>query len=729
MTPRREPRTLTAIFWVILLGVWVAFAPTMLGGDVTYVILTGNSMLPDFRLGDLVLVREQPYYRIGDIVAYRHPDIGLVFHRIVGQDEAGRFVLRGDHNGWQDSYHPTEGEIVGRFWLRWPGAGNWLRKMRSPLWMALLSLAISGLFLMSFSEQTNKKTMRASSGRLDALFFWFVLSLAGGLLALVAFRTPETVAVPQQITYRQRADFAYRARTTPGVYDEAQLRAGDPIFRQLNETFTVQAQYQLQAESDVTAQGTYRLLAQIRDDTGWKRTMVLVPETSFSEPMFTVEGIVNLEQAQTYIDVLEEKTGFRANRYYLDVILEVQVTGQLDARPFSASFSPTLRFQYTPLAVYLYEDPFASGNPLSAVQEGLVRYEEKQPNALHILGVTIPVPVARALGLAIALPSLAVLFWLGADLYRASRRSELERIFLLHGHQIVQTRDVRFSDTLQPVEVASFTDLAAIAEQQGRPIVHLPDGSLHHFFVQTEMQLYHYRMADVAPAEIEALEGPVVSRLPAWLQPKRYRRLQEAYHQAMQTLAEMIDRRIYDEGHARRVAELARDLAVTMGLSERAAEEIYRAAYLHDLGLAEVPEDVLLKEQPLDEAELELVRSHPHRLPAALTQLPDWKSLYPIIYYHHERWDGSGYPENLSGEAIPLGARIVAVADVWDALLHPRPYRDAWSEDETLEYFCDQRGQLFDPAVVDALCTLKGRRPLVAQGISEAEEAQDEAAT
>lgn len=727
---RWQKKLLTALLLLGLGAFWLLFAPTQLGGDTTYVVLTGNSMSPKFKLGDLVLVRAHNYYQVGDIVAYRHPDIGLVFHRIVALDETGHFVMQGDHNDWTDSYHPAPEDIVGRFWLQLPGLGTGLRTLRTPLWMALIAVIISILFILSFQDDSEKKkNMRVKENRLDILFFWGVLLAGGLILGLIAFRAPRTLQIPEQITYQESVDFSYSAHVSENVYDESLIQPGEPIFRKLNDTFTVHVRYQLTTSAAAEVTGTYRLLARISDDTGWKRTTELVGETPFSGTSFQAEGVVDLNHIQAYIDALEEETDFQANRYYLDIILETQTQGTLDGHPLQTRFSPTLKFQFSPLEVHLVQNALENDTPLQPSQGSLITYEQTVPNSLHILGLALPVDTARGLALLIALPSLIALALNGYAFYKTSRQSELGRIRLLYGHQIIQARDMQFRTDLQPVEVASIEDLAMLAEQDEKPIIYLPEGSLHHFFVQSENQIYHYRMADIPPADVEIIEGEPVSLLPDWLRPRPYRALQSAYQQAMQTLAENIDRRFYDEGHAKRVAELSRELAQGMGLPESAVDTIYRGAYLHDIGLNDIPEEILLKNDPLGEEEWQMVRNHPKTLPPDLNQLPFMKPVRDIIYYHHERWDGSGYPEGLQGSDIPLGARIVAVADVWDALSHPRPYRPAWDDVKILDYFCEQRGVGFDPVIVDVLCRLKGRaaaQPETDSSSDSENEAEDE---
>lgn len=161
-----------------------------------------------------------------------------------------------------------------------------------------------------------------------------------------------------------------------------------------------------------------------------------------------------------------------------------------------------------------------------------------------------------------------------------------------------------------------------------------------------------------------------------------------------------------------RMAHVAGLIADQLGLGEEEARLIEMAAPLHDIGKIAIPDSVLLKPGPLDEAEIAVMREHPrigHQLLSG-SQNRFIQMGAVIALRHHERYDGSGYPDGLIGDEIPLEARIVAVADVFDALISPRPYKHAWDMDAALAYLYAQRGRLFDPRCVEAL--LRGKEKL-----------------
>jgi putative nucleotidyltransferase with HDIG domain len=162
--------------------------------------------------------------------------------------------------------------------------------------------------------------------------------------------------------------------------------------------------------------------------------------------------------------------------------------------------------------------------------------------------------------------------------------------------------------------------------------------------------------------------------------------------------------------HAQRVGDIAARLARALGLDELEVALIRRAATLHDVGKAGVPDALLLKPARLTDDELAIVQRHATIGAKILsaTQVPVLQMAEEVAFSHHERWDGMGYPRGLAGEAIPLPARIVAVADVFDALTHVRPYRPAWLEADAVAEIERQSGRRFDPRVVDAFVKLYG---------------------
>ena len=141
-------------------------------------------------------------------------------------------------------------------------------------------------------------------------------------------------------------------------------------------------------------------------------------------------------------------------------------------------------------------------------------------------------------------------------------------------------------------------------------------------------------------------------------------------------------------------------LALALGVAKEELIHIRRGAILHDIGKVAIPDDILLKPGPLTEDEWSIMRKHPVVAVELLTPINYLSPALDIPHWHHERWDGTGYPDNLKGEQIPFSARVFSIADVYDVLISERPYRNAWTKQKAIEYIKEQTGKLFDPGIV-----------------------------
>jgi PAS domain S-box-containing protein/putative nucleotidyltransferase with HDIG domain len=184
----------------------------------------------------------------------------------------------------------------------------------------------------------------------------------------------------------------------------------------------------------------------------------------------------------------------------------------------------------------------------------------------------------------------------------------------------------------------------------------------------------------------------------------KLRKAMGATIQALTLTVEMRDP--YTAGHQRRVADLARSVAVKLGLSGEKADAIRMAAAIHDLGKISIPSEILSKPGRLSETEHTLVRTHPQVGYEILKQIDFPWPIARIVLEHHERLNGSGYPQHLGGDKIMLEARILSVADVVEAMMSHRPYRSAFQMSQALDEIKHNRGILYDPAAVDSCLRL-----------------------
>lgn len=182
--------------------------------------------------------------------------------------------------------------------------------------------------------------------------------------------------------------------------------------------------------------------------------------------------------------------------------------------------------------------------------------------------------------------------------------------------------------------------------------------------------------------------------------------LQSAYKASLMALANAIEARdFYTRNHVERVNAYSQALAREMGWSEHDRGGLEFGAILHDVGKIAVRESILRKTGPLGRHEWEEMREHPIVGARMIEGIPYLSPAIPIVLYHHERWDGSGYPEGLAGEEIPQSARLLAVADTFDAMTSDRPYRKALPVSLAFETIVAEAGNLYDPAMVEAFVT------------------------
>ena len=212
-----------------------------------------------------------------------------------------------------------------------------------------------------------------------------------------------------------------------------------------------------------------------------------------------------------------------------------------------------------------------------------------------------------------------------------------------------------------------------------------------------------------------ALIGVVSLGMASELQ-KRRRRLEQQNRETMGMLATLVEARDTDAGaHLKSIQHISRALALHLGHTDQEAQEIAYASMMHDVGKANIPDSILQNTDALSEEEWVVMRRHTVWGGELLAENDDFELARLVARSHHEHWDGSGYPDGLAGEDIPLAARIVAVADVYDALISERPYKEAWSPEDAIQEIQRIAGSHLDARIVEAFVELWGiggvRRP------------------
>lgn len=174
------------------------------------------------------------------------------------------------------------------------------------------------------------------------------------------------------------------------------------------------------------------------------------------------------------------------------------------------------------------------------------------------------------------------------------------------------------------------------------------------------------------------------------------------YHDVIESLVATLEAKdSYTSGHSERVSYMACDLSEKLGLSMICRKNIHIAAHLHDIGKIGVPDKVLNKSGKLSEEEWGYMKKHPQIGFDILSKAKKLKDISNIVLYHHERWDGKGYPYGLKEKDIPIGSRVIAVCDSIDAMTSNRPYREAMSLEQCFEELFKNKGKMYDPQIIE----------------------------
>ncbi len=506
---RLKQAIFSAAILVTMAVVWIAFAPSQFGGQTSYVMVAGASMNPVLQEDDLVITRETPRYRVGDIVTYEHPKIGPVIHRITRIEGNEHFVLQGDNNDWVDDYKPVKEELIGRLWMKIPGAAKYLQDLRSSTGLTLVSLVIALLFLLTIQT---KKTTKDHQNRLDRLLdkvpfnpfayaegLFFLLGVIGFgalLLGMVAFSRPTTETITDDTIYEHTGEFSYGAIASGDVYQNGLVTTGDPIFLELLQEFDVAFQYELTGENPDGLKGSTALFVEVSDIGGWRRSYELAPSTQFTGSSTSVDGNVDLDEIGDIIQQLESQTGLTRSFYRVSVIPVINIYGKIGSRVLQDTFSPVLQFEIDPVQLQLLRNESQEVDPLLPREMKVIRREIEVNSEINILGFELSVRAARWLtlvGLTIALGGAGLL------LYQIARRTDAGGFQYIEDRYSESYVDVDASSLGRPrkkIETASFEGLLGIASAHSAPLLHTIKDGEHHFTFSYEGTTYHFSIPE-----------------------------------------------------------------------------------------------------------------------------------------------------------------------------------------------------------------------------------------
>jgi len=188
--------------------------------------------------------------------------------------------------------------------------------------------------------------------------------------------------------------------------------------------------------------------------------------------------------------------------------------------------------------------------------------------------------------------------------------------------------------------------------------------------------------------------------------------LEKTHFETIMAFSEALEARDqYTAGHSRRVMEYSKSIGQRLKLDREDIEDLKRSALLHDIGKIGIPDIVLKKKTKLTDEEYAIIKSHPETGASILKYIKSFKNLVPAVYHHHEQFNGEGYPDGVKGAAIPLHARIIAIADTFDAMTSSRSYRNALSLRTALSELERNRGIQFDPDITDIFLEILNESP------------------
>jgi len=489
-----------------LAAIWIAFAPVKLGGKVSYAMINGISMEPNYHTGDLAIVRQAPFYQVGDIVTYHDARMNAnIIHRIVDIN-GDHFILKGDNNSWRDAYQPTFDEILGKLWIYLPKFGKAILWVKLPPNMALAAGLLGGLFAVNVDNQKpGKKGKRKKKGggnpigmfQMGLYLFGFLALIFLGL-SIFAFTNP-VLRVADKIKYQQTGTFFYSASGTPGVYDTGAARSGEPVFTKLTCKLNLGFIYFLASSQPLAISGSQYFDAMVSDtQSGWERTIPITADTKFSGNNFTGTTSFDLCQVQALLASVEKTTGVRSSGYSLTITEHISIGGKISGQALTDTFEPTLIFGFDDLHFYLVKDQTKT-DPMKTEQDGTLASTAMVDNTLSLFGATPPVGKMRTIALIGLAISLAGLGGLGYYFTRISKRSPEAVIAIKYGPLLMQVHDLQIESLAPFIEVTSIDDLAKLAERQGSMILHTICENAHYYVVQAEGASYRY-VAAIDPA-------------------------------------------------------------------------------------------------------------------------------------------------------------------------------------------------------------------------------------
>ena len=471
---------------------WLIAGPVQLGGGVTYVTTYGNSMEPGIAAGDLVLVRAQKNYEVGDAVAYRSAQLRtVVLHRIVDTDD-GRYVLQGDNNSWLDLEQPTPSDVVGKQWLHIPSGGRWLQRLTSsPALGAAAFLLLSGGGAAAHTRRRRRRKDRRTMAEQSVprlrsaaalLPSWqsaataiAAIGLLGALVGALAWTRPTESSVTAEETTTSNVEFSYSATVRPSAaYDDTTVIAPQAVFRTLTDTVDIDFSYEGQP-------GTVSVEAELATASGWRTTIVLADPVVFDTTEYAGTVRLDLAALEARAKAAAAVIGVPAQNVTVSVVPRVSVGED--------EFAPRLAFTLDEVALRLSGDAVLTEEHTFSVTNTATA-----PAALSILGHDLHVSTARTISLVAVAFAVVLAAALAVAVRLAGPAAESERIRRRHGQVLLPVAPIAIPPGRPVVDVPDVKSLVRLAERYGLLVLHWSRSGVDTYVVQDAETTYRHRI-------------------------------------------------------------------------------------------------------------------------------------------------------------------------------------------------------------------------------------------
>lgn len=499
---------LNLLLFGLALVAWFALAPTKIGGRNTYLIIRGNSMEPVYHSGDFVIVRRSETFKVGQEAAYRHPSIGIVYHTIIGFN-GDRAILQGYNNAWVDEFQPEVSDLLGTYWHHVPNIGRFFQLNQFPRIITVVVALILLLILWPRDEIRPKSSPKMNTDKTsqeDWLALFFVIALLCGGLVWFSYRQPLTTTRTQTVGYTQHVAFRYSAMASETVYDAPLVNPGEPLFRQLVDSFTIGVNYRLEAANASQLNGHYSLKAEVRDVNGWKRTIELVPPTAFEGPTAGILSQLSFTELQSIIDVMESNTGVERSVYRLHLKPEFVIEGFIAGHSISEQYLPELRFELNENELRMIDTSGSGQMGLLQSQSNALAIPIVEPNSVRMGTLQLQIAALRQLSIvltALALVAILIVAW------RMHAGESAETLADAHPNLFVDVTQLpTITTTATHVRLSSLADLIQVAYGAKQIILRQPHTTGVQYTILTDGVVYTFEQSaessDVAAQPVQA---------------------------------------------------------------------------------------------------------------------------------------------------------------------------------------------------------------------------------